>query len=531
MKLHRNGLTRSFGKLRDLFTTETDNRKSDSAILTTVSVALVGLLADKFVFADILMYFNKTKFMIIQDETEVYISDTRTIVWRLEKNRRIILETIVRKMKESNSTSKELQYLVFNRAKVLPPQCEKFASDLFKNTDVIFSKDGDPTYDENGAIIECTKTQFFIQYFDPFANEELIRIMKVSSSIIATHEEMVKLFVDQVDRIIELSNDETVPKYFLSTIAKRAQLALLSYLETHRLTNPEKNKITCAYSSEFFTTQFLLDLQSLMLEESPKTTPRTTRTPKRQNPTKGKRLTESKGLSDSLISHSQIANEEIDECDGEVVDKVDYSNLVSLNAKTFSEQLVQFDYDNFMKLEKRDLVDLDKSKSVSIYLQKLKGLELMMVETIKDEKSFGFFLKVADDCLRLGDYNIAHLIFSAIIKQSITFQKEFAKLSKAKTFLYNKLYEIFSIEKNMARYRASIKRINTLSPRIPIFSVFLKDMISIQQFDTFTGEKLNYSKMKTMTDVLEVIEMGKMNNYSFSQIEGFQNFLKTSSSM
>ena len=93
--------------------------------------------------------------------------------------------------------------------------------------------------------------------------------------------------------------------------------------------------------------------------------------------------------------------------------------IYELKPLVLAEQLVLFDHQHFAVVQSTAMLAKVPFRS---YVNKLKNVELLVVSSIDrvhSKRIFSYFAKVAVLCLKRGDFNMAYLIYSVIVQQSI----------------------------------------------------------------------------------------------------------------
>ncbi|EKE42360.1 hypothetical protein ENUP19_0163G0013 [Entamoeba nuttalli] len=538
-------ITKSLSKVLDVFEKSANSlldRNSEGLTSNQIVFKVVDLTADSFEYAKLLQLFSENDFVLIRNENEVFSPDIRMTVWRMEKNRKIVFESLARKIKETNEQPKKLQFLTFERTKTLPTECEVFVSHVVSNIEEIFSVEGDPIFDDDGYIIQITTEKFFQQLFDPYASTEFIHIFAFTGNILCQPTYIVNQFkYIHNEYSNQLKNEEKYPKKYLENVQNRIESVIEIFLkyQIFILSNEEKIEINQMFTSPIYSSQFITNIKEIL----------SNKTSGFKNPISTKSLfmkiekkqtRRKKALSISSHPSSETPKEEsrpkltrtksgdplsIFESENAKVDFINVESFMNIDYKIIAEQLVVYDVNEFKKIPLNDLINSDGSEYFQSYIKVLNKLEDFFIKIMTTTEAFKYFIKVAQCCIDLYDLNMGHLIFSVIVKQSISCKEQFDGLKKGKKLMYSKIYDLFSIQRNLCRYRNAMKKIPFESPRVPIISIFLKDVISFKEMESFLNGNINYIKFRALTETIEAMAISQHIPYIIPPLNIIQNFL------
>ncbi|ELP94200.1 hypothetical protein EIN_186270 [Entamoeba invadens IP1] len=513
-KSFRTSVSRSIGKLSDLFERSRDSihqKFADESVSTVILGKLVQLTTEKFEFGEILSLFEEMKYILIEDENEVFTNNFRRVVWRMDDEKRLVLEAIVKKMIEFKEPAKRLMFLVFDRTHTLLPKCEEFANYIMTKCKDVFAIEGDPVYSIYDGTVAVSKDEFYNMLFDPYASESLIKTFVYTQPLFCTLEEAIQSILKNHNLIENLKKSMEVPLNFTRLVVSRAEKVIIPFVSTHsgELPLTLKNQLK-TLESDIYSTEFVKEIEVLLGGA------------------------ESSSLGKSVLC---VIKKKVEDKQNMVVSRLDqkgtikilsqceeYSKLVDYNYKTLAEQLVVYDYELFKKVGYKDFLEGCESPTFKRYLDRLNKLEEFFVSKMMTKEDFAYFINVCDKCLEIRDFNMAYLLFTSIVKQSLSVQTEFEKISKNKKAKYEKIYELFSIHKNMANYRNALKLVEETS-HLPIVAIFLKDFVVLNELKTIVNTKLNYLKLKNFAVAIDRMYIAKRRNFSLSSNHTAQTLL------
>eukprot|EP01103_Thecamoeba_quadrilineata_P014471 TRINITY_DN4329_c0_g1_i1.p1 TRINITY_DN4329_c0_g1~~TRINITY_DN4329_c0_g1_i1.p1 ORF type:complete len:746 (+),score=153.80 TRINITY_DN4329_c0_g1_i1:92-2329(+) len=159
------------------------------------------------------------------------------------------------------------------------------------------------------------------------------------------------------------------------------------------------------------------------------------------------------------------------------------------------------------------------------------------------------FIKIADECVRLRNYNSSCAIIGGLNNSAISRLKlSWEKVTKRDTRHYEKLVDLFSMENNFKRYRSIFTQIEDVtptkkgkrdsvvvsgqstpldSPFVPYLALFSKDMSALEENYNNTTDNglINVHKMRLLWRTVKV-PLASQKAYNFSQNSQIAHYLK-----
>ncbi|KAL7719056.1 Ras-GEF domain-containing protein [Entamoeba marina] len=135
-------------------------------------------------------------------------------------------------------------------------------------------------------------------------------------------------------------------------------------------------------------------------------------------------------------------------------------------------------------------------------------------------------IKIAKRCLDYNDFNLSYIFYSVLSKISTTQRSTWNKLDKKFIQRYDNLQEIFSIRRNHNNYRILYE--SRPYPKIPILSLWMHDIVNINEISTFNGEDkkyVNFNKIRLLSTHLKSLKTPQMTKFPFERDDGIVNLL------
>eukprot|EP00743_Colponemidia_sp_Colp-15_P006234 GILK01006706.1.p1 GENE.GILK01006706.1~~GILK01006706.1.p1 ORF type:complete len:701 (-),score=119.94 GILK01006706.1:216-2276(-) len=153
-------------------------------------------------------------------------------------------------------------------------------------------------------------------------------------------------------------------------------------------------------------------------------------------------------------------------------------------------------------------------------------------ETSKRVTAVKYFIKVAQQCHQLHNYNSLYGIFSGLNCTPVfRLQKTtWSQLSKRKMEVYDKIKDLFALKDNQRRLREELKY--AVAPCIPHLAIFLGDLYFIEDGNKdMLDSMINFFKRRKLGSVIEMIKCYQLTAYQFEPVGPLQEYLENLESM
>ncbi|ELP85442.1 hypothetical protein EIN_087640 [Entamoeba invadens IP1] len=190
-----------------------------------------------------------------------------------------------------------------------------------------------------------------------------------------------------------------------------------------------------------------------------------------------------------------------------------------MDKKVFAQQVILFDQTGLCQVMKYDMYLRNEEGSLERYIKGLRCFEDIMVDILCSEpkkEDVEKAIKVAKECYDENDFNIAFIIYSVLSRSSTTCAAIWEKVDKKYIQIYEKLQDTFSISKNHNNYRVLFEM--RPFPKIPILSLWMHDVVNINEMDTFIlpdKKYLNLAKIRSLSEFLKLINTAQLNKYEY----------------
>ncbi|EDR27631.1 hypothetical protein EDI_278020 [Entamoeba dispar SAW760] len=442
----------------------------------------------------------------------------RMLIWKLEETHRIVLEVICRLLKNKKDKNEILTPILSEGQPHNAEALQQFIEDIFSN-ESLFEKEGDPSFNDNGEIVTISKECLKELLFKPEGSKELDEFFSFTQQNYFTENELINLLELKIH---EMSiNLDSSSSYTNGQISKSLVILCgINSFGSDTLSQIKKIRRTHTPQKVTFSTFKISVNQST--DEDIKTTPKSAPkrlTRKRCNSASkidrhlNTKLTESQILSPEdkkspkeaeLLSFSKITTESSKDLtislsnDSQKIEEgITNDNILVIDPKILAEQLMIYDIDLFGNIPLNEITLIDKSPLIIYGTSKLTQIESLVIKQSKTRNGIDYFIKVAYKCFKLGDFNMAFIIYSCIVRASYKHSEEFGNKKNGKYF--NKLEHIFSINQNHRNYREEFnKRSN--NERIPVISTWIHDFLGEKEKGFIVDNLLSVNRMRSYVD-------------------------------
>jgi len=137
----------------------------------------------------------------------------------------------------------------------------------------------------------------------------------------------------------------------------------------------------------------------------------------------------------------------------------------------------------------------------------------------------GHFIRVAQACYKLNNYNAVMEMLSALGSSSIyRMKKTWALLPKKLTTTFDELKSLMSPDKSFKQYRSSLKQSNP--PAIPYLGLFLQDLTFIEEGNAdLIGTEVNFTKRQKIGTVIVLIRLYQQKSYALEAVPDMVQYL------
>ncbi|EKE37618.1 hypothetical protein ENUP19_0219G0022 [Entamoeba nuttalli] len=202
----------------------------------------------------------------------------------------------------------------------------------------------------------------------------------------------------------------------------------------------------------------------------------------------------------------------------ETIDSIKYY-FTSMKTSFFTQQLIIFDQEVLSQVMKYDLYLHNEEGTLERYIKAMRCIEDIFIDITCNEstkKSIKKSIKIAKECFEESDFNMSYLVFSCLSSSFSQCSELWNKIEKKHIQTFEKLQEVYSISRNFNNYRISFE--NRAFPKVPILSLWMHDIVNINEQETFTDPQkryLNLSKMRSLSSVLKLLHYSQTIKYEF----------------
>ncbi|EMS15240.1 RasGEF domain containing protein [Entamoeba histolytica HM-3:IMSS] len=465
----------------------------------------------------------------------------RMLIWKLEETHRIVLEVICRLLKNKKDKNEILTSILSESQPHNTKVLQQFVDDIFSN-ESLFEKEGDPSFNDDGEIVTISKECLKELLFKPEGSKKLDELFSYTQQNYFTENDLINLLEQKMYEIN--TNTDSCSSYTNEQISKSLViLCEINSFDSNTLI--QIRKIRMSHKKETFSSFRIAINQST--DEGVKITSK--RAPKRI-PIKRynsaskidlcpyTKLTESQILSTEdkkspkeveLLSLSKITTESSKDLtislsnDSYKVEEGNVNdNILGINPKIFAEQLMVYDINLFGNIPLKEIILIDKSPFIIYGTSKLTQIENLVIKHSNTRNGIDYFITVAYKCFKLGDFNMAFIIYSCIIRASYKHSDEFENKKNGKYF--NKLAHVFSINQNHRNYREEFNKRNT-NERIPVISTWIHDFLSEKEKGFIVDNLLSVYRMKSYVDCVKGILFIHKITLKLQRIDSIQKYL------
>ncbi|KAL7720161.1 Ras-GEF domain-containing protein [Entamoeba marina] len=520
-------------------------RISSNSISSKIPQNTLRLLESTKTLDRLIKILKTTNVFFIENVQELHVSDPRLVIWRMEQTHRIVFKKLCELTKFSQKSIDFINTLL-TQTESNDECCEQFFLTVLLEFDTIFQDEGNPHFDNEGKIISSTTDMLFSVMFDMFDNENILDLLVHTS----------KYFMSNLDFINQLQLKqqylENLPKESTSYQSIRTTLehALMGYITfIYPLSTECKEKIKEIISTELFTEEYKravivaigieneqnclsksqnirLKLSSLSLIEERRsisffnlnlTSPPILTPPdfvNKNNKHEKKR---------SFNGYSEKSKKRLsDDILFMLSEKITTYSFVTLPTELISGQLVRYDAQMISQIPLNQIYLIEKSSQMKKYIDNLSRFEKFVLDLLVDKATFQLFIKVAWNCVELGDFNIAFLLFSCVSQRSMKHPSIINNMKKTKN-IFEKLETLFSISKNHQNYRNAFQFESPLK-RIPIISIWIHDMISQVEGDIINEGFVDVARLRKIDKFIKQLTDSQKVDHKIESVDSLTHF-------
>ncbi|EKE38294.1 hypothetical protein ENUP19_0083G0088 [Entamoeba nuttalli] len=412
--------------------------------LEPIHIKVINQITDCDTYEKLKKVISTYSIQFFEKPLESKVICPRMVIWKLEETHRMILEVICRLLKNKKDKNEILTSILSESQPHNTKFLQQFVEDIFSN-ESLFEKEGDPSFNDDGEIVTISKECLKEILFKPEGSKELDELFSFTQQNYFTENELINLLEL---KIYEMNiNTDSCSSYTNEQISK--SLVILCGINSFGSdTLSQIRKIRMSHKKVTFSSFRIAIDQST--DEGVKATskPAPKRIPiKRYNSASkidlrlNTKLAESQILSTGdkkspkeveLLSLSKITTESskdllisLSNDSYKVEEGIVNDNILGIDSKIFAEQLMIYDIDLFGNIPLKEIILIDKSPIIIYGTSKLTQIENLVIKHSKTRNGIDYFIKVAYRCFKLGDFNMAFIIYSCIVRASYKHSDEF----------------------------------------------------------------------------------------------------------
>jgi len=137
----------------------------------------------------------------------------------------------------------------------------------------------------------------------------------------------------------------------------------------------------------------------------------------------------------------------------------------------------------------------------------------------------GHFIRVAQACFKLNNYNAVMEMLSALGSSSIyRMKKTWGLLPNKLATTFDELKSLMSPDKSFKHYRSSLKQSNP--PAIPYLGLFLQDLTFIEEGNAdLIGTEVNFTKRQKTGTIIVSIRLYQQKPYALEAVPDMVQYL------
>ncbi|BFU20459.1 RasGEF domain containing protein, putative [Entamoeba histolytica] len=478
--------------------------------------------------------FKNHSYQLISNLDYIFVKQRRVALFHLEPEKRRILQKLCSDILKNKITKEQLLTLTFSDENIHDENCKAFLDDIIQNQSTLFQLEGDPLFDSDGSIVECSSEELWSLALDPFLPDYLTSIFVYVAPLFTTlefivdHLQIEQMYCDNNPRLDEERFKKLQKIRDIALSAPRCYTKIPAKIQKQMTEIFTTNNTPRVLVNEIRGALRLPSLPEKMSALEEFATVRSNSLYSSRRSYKLRRgMATSLRLSETGPHPKQDEEEEKGTPSIQITQQYeDMFFLFKEKSSVIARQLALFDQKLIKRVEKYDLAkeQVDKCKSVQQYIDNLQRIEEFFLDITKDKKSLEKVIKLGCCCSDINEMNMAHLIFSVLVRRSIDLSEQFKSLRKERKEEYNKLYSLFSIDKNNAIYRNRLKIIPPTEARIIVFSLWMKDMISLQEINVHLGDHLNINRLRLSAMKINEFIICQNEAFMYEENEEIQNY-------
>lgn len=150
------------------------------------------------------------------------------------------------------------------------------------------------------------------------------------------------------------------------------------------------------------------------------------------------------------------------------------------------------------------------------------------VDPERRTKTLMRLIKVASECLHLGNLNGAMALFSSLKNSNVSrLRKTWSSMSSSAWDQWEELDAVLRVDDNFGALRVYMKE--QLPPTIPYLGMYLSDLTFVDSDGTFLAEDdtlVNFSKLRKISSLISTISKQQLTPFNLEPLPSVQAFLK-----
>ncbi|KAL7714646.1 Ras-GEF domain-containing protein [Entamoeba marina] len=469
-----------------------------------VTIKIYNMLTENVKYTEYQKLFKDHNFYLIKVIDMCVISIPLMVVWRLENFHRKILELLLAEYIEEKLPFESFAMMLFSQPKVDSNICKTFIQQLVENKTKIFYPT-DPVFNREGEIISISQNKFFDFALDIFDIDNLLDTFIYSFPLFTDANSMyIKLLITKQAIESYYKEQVSVPIhiYEQKMLFEKMVIGVLELCGS--FVEDKKDEILAQFTSPIFSPDFYDKIKQVLgLVLKPKKSILKVSTP---------------NLKKSAHSHKVNSSSQGDIIDDTSLQSIGIDNFLTIHPIIVAEQLVYFDFTLLKQLHPHDIFTGKESIAIQKYLSKITSLSNLFKRFFGTTQTFEFFIKIAQQCYRMCDFNMTYLLLDIVQSEQLKYQTEFNEIDGGL------IVDMNAILRKKSNYTNYVTWLDPVFAKVPDISIMINETSNLLNKIDSHSELLDMVALKKIASNVKLLVTSQKKAYDIQPNVSFQFF-------
>ena len=483
-------------------------------------------------YSTVMEHLKQNKIFFVDEAKTFEVSEYRLIVWRMEWTHRILFQILCNTLKQYNLPHDDVLSVLMSSDQKVTEAVSLFLKTVIDQSEVIFNNDVDPSFSDDGHLVSASIDKLFEIALDKYDNKNIIKVYVYCCRCFESFSDTINRLKSVHDELLEYKTKNNQLTNKMMDKERRLELFIRDIIRFDDLSAENKEMLRQFASSELLTRplkqrikMYVDNIADIVIGDGVKVPA----VPQSCRPSR--RSLKSTGSCGSLsmlllaVKHRSI-NTQDDDDELDIYKSLTENTFQTISIEVAAKQLTLNDQVQLKLIPRSDVYDY-KSESVTSYVQYLNKLECFFIRLCEQKHGIKYCLNLAMKCIELNSFNIAHLLYSVLIRQSINKAHKFQKFNSKYKQAFDDLNTLFAIQNNNGFFKSHYNTISESIPKTFVISMWIHDMCNYNELRSWMDEEkkqLNVVKLILVTNSIHNIFNSQNCHFNFKEQDSIQLF-------